>query len=380
MKNLVVTFVLATLNLFLAGLPAYPAEATRMDFGELKDGTSIEAIVLSNSNGTSATIITLGATIQSLSVPGRDGRSEDIVLGYRTADEYLENPQYFGATVGRYANRIAGGRFTLDGKHYTLPKNDGPNHLHGGPQGLDKALWKVESVSKGSPATVTFSHSSPDGEGGYPGTLDITATYALSDQDELSIEYRATSDKPTIVNITNHAYFNLAGEAGRLDVMDHHLTLLADRYTPVDETLIPTGELRDVEGTAFDFREGEPIGLRIRDGGDEQIRFGRGYDHNFIVNGAAGTLRPAARVEDPHSGRVMEVMVTAPGVQFYSGNFLDGTTVGKNGRVYRQGDAFCLEPQVFPDSPNKPRFPSARLDPGDTYVNRMVFRFSTTGR
>jgi aldose 1-epimerase len=352
----------------------------RMDFGELNDGTSIEAIELSNSRGASATIITLGATLQSLSVPDRNGKSEDIVLGYATADEYLENPQYFGATVGRYANRIACGKFTLDGKQYTLPTNQGPNHLHGGPQGLDKMLWTVESVSSGSPAAVTLSHSSPDGEAGYPGTLDVTATYTLNDKNELSVEYRASTDKPTIVNITNHAYFNLAGEAGRFDVMDHRLTLLADRYTPVDETLIPTGELREVAGTAFDFRGGEPIGLRIRDAGDEQIRFGRGYDHNFVVNGAAGTLRPAARVEDPQSGRVMEVMVTAPGVQFYSGNFLDGTTVGKNSRVYRQGDAFCLEPQVFPDSPNKPGFPSARLDPGDTYVNRMVFRFSTAGR
>jgi len=351
-----------------------------MDFGELKDGTSMEAIELPNSRGAGATIITLGATLQSLSVPDRNGKSEDIVLGYATADEYLENPQYFGATVGRYANRIARGQFTLDGKQYTLPTNQGPNHLHGGPQGLDKMLWTVESVSSGSPASVTLSHSSPDGEAGYPGTLDVTATYTLNDKNELSVEYRASTDKPTIVNITNHAYFNLAGEAGRFDVMDHRLTLLADRYTPVDETLIPTGELREVAGTAFDFRDGEPIGLRIRDGGDEQICFGRGYDHNFVVNGAAGTLRPAARVEDPQSGRIMEVMVTAPGVQFYSGNFLDGTTVGKNGRVYRQGDAFCLEPQVFPDSPNKPRFPSARLNPGDTYVNRMVFRFSTDGR
>lgn len=373
------TFALGTLTLFLA-VPAYPAEATRMEFGELRDGTSIEAIVLSNSRGTIARILTLGATIQSLSVADRNGESEDIVLGYATADEYLQNPQYFGATVGRYANRIAAGRFAIDGTQYQLPTNDGPNHLHGGPQGLDKAIWKVESVSSGSPASVTLRHTSHDGEGGYPGTLEVTATYALNDRNELSVEYRATSDKPTIVNITNHAYFNLAGEAGRLDVMDHRLTLVADRYTPVDETLIPTGELREVAGTAFDFRESAPIGLRIRDGNDEQIRFGRGYDHNFVVNGAAGTLRPAARVEDPHSGRIMEVMVTAPGVQFYSGNFLDGTTVGKTGRMYRQGDAFCLEPQVFPDSPNKPQFPSARLDPGDVYVNTMVFRFSTGGR
>lgn len=380
MKNRVVIFALTALNLLLAGTPAHSAEATRVDFGELQNGTRIEAIVLSNASGTSATIITLGATIQSLSVPDRNGKSDDIVLGYATADEYLQKPQYFGATVGRYANRIAGGRFTLDGKEYSLPTNDGSNHLHGGPQGLDKAVWKVASVESGSPARITLTHTSPDGEAGYPGTLEVTAIYALNDQDELSVEYRATTDKSTIVNITNHAYFNLAGEAGSQDVMDHRLTLAADRFTPVDETLIPTGELQGVEGTPFDFRDGELIGLRIRDGGDEQIRFGRGYDHNFVVNGAAGTLRPGARVEDPHSGRVMDVLMTAPGVQFYSGNFLDGTTVGKSGRIYRQGDAFCLEPQVFPDTPNKPGFPSARLDPGDRYVNRMVFRFSTAGR
>ena len=274
--NRVVSHVLAAFNLLLAGLPAYSAEAMRMDFGELKDGTSIEAIELSNSRGAGATIITLGATLQSLSVPDRNGKSEDIVLGYATADEYLENPQYFGATVGRYANRIARGQFTLDGKQYTLPTNQGPNHLHGGPQGLDKMLWTVESVSNSSPASVTLSHSSPDGEAGYPGTLDVTATYTLNDKNELSVEYRASTDKPTIVNITNHAYFNLAGEAGRFDVMDHRLTLLADRYTPVDETLIPTGELREVAGTAFDFRESAPIGLRRRRRGGRRRSLRRG--------------------------------------------------------------------------------------------------------
>jgi aldose 1-epimerase len=362
------------------GLPitsALGAEATRMDFGQLADGTGIEAIELSNDQGVTARVIALGATLQSLAVPDRSGRSADIVLGYATAKQYLAEPQYFGATVGRYANRIDAGRFTLDGEQYVLPTNDGENHLHGGPKGLDKVVWKVESVSNGSPASVTLSYLSQDGDGGYPGTLDVTAIYSLNDENELSVEYRATTDKPTIVNITNHAYFNLAGEAGDSDVMDHRLALFADQYTPVDATLIPTGELRKVAGTAFDFRKPHAIGDRIRDGSDEQIRFGRGYDHNFVVNGRSGLLRPGVRVEDPKSGRVMEVLTTAPGVQFYSGNFLDGTTVGKSGRVYRQGDAFCLEPQVFPDSPNRPDFPSARLDPGDTYVNRMVFRFST---
>jgi aldose 1-epimerase len=379
MKNQVVTFALLASALSLAG-PAQAAEVTRAQFGELGNGTRIEAIELSNSSGVTARIITLGATLQSLSVPDRNGSSADIVLGYSTADEYLQKPQYFGATVGRYANRIAGGRFTLDDRDYSLPVNDGKNHLHGGPQALDKVVWKIESATGGSPAEVVLSYRSPDGDQGYPGTLDITAIYTLNDQNELAVEYRATTDEPTIVNITNHAYFNLAGEAEGRDVMDHRLTMVADRYTPVDETLIPTGELRQVVGTVFDFRKPQAIGLRIRDGGDQQIRFGRGYDHNFVINGPAGSLRSGARVEDPRSGRVMEVLTTAPGIQFYSGNFLDGTTVGKSGRVYRQGDALCLEPQVFPDSPNQPDFPSPRLDPGDTYMNKMVFRFSTASR
>jgi aldose 1-epimerase len=377
MKNQIVRFAALACALSLLG-PAQTAEVSRGHFEELANGTRIEAIELSNAGGVTARIIALGATLQSLSVPDRHGVSADIVLGYSRAEEYLENPQYFGATVGRYANRIAGGRFPLDGMDYSLPANDGNNHLHGGHRGLDKVVWQVESVtSRPAGAKVVLSHRSPDGDQGYPGTLDIKAIYKLNDQNELAVEYRATTDKPTIVNLTNHAYFNLTGEAAVHDIMDHRLTLFADRYTPVDETLIPTGELRKVAGTVFDFREAKAIGQRIRDGSEEQIQFGRGYDHNFVINGPAGELRPGARVEDPDSGRVMEVLTTAPGIQFYSGNFLNGTTVGKSGRVYRQGDALCLEPQVYPDSPNQPDFPSARLDPGDTYVNKIVFRFST---
>lgn len=351
-----------------------------MDFGKLDDGTPIESVELSNAAGVTARIITLGATLQALSVPDRSGTSADIVLGYATAAEYLAKPQYFGATVGRYANRIAGGQFTLDGKHYSLPTNNGPNHMHGGPQGLDKVVWTIHSVKSGSPASVVLRHVSPDGDGGYPGTLDVSAMYSLNDANELAVEYRATTDRPTVVNLTNHSYFNLAGEAANSDVTDHRLSLFADRYTPVDAMLIPTGELRPVTGTPFDFHEPRAIGLRIRDGSEQQILFGRGYDHNFVVNGDAGTLRPAARVEHPASGRVMDLLTTAPGVQFYSGNVLDATSVGKGGRVYRQGAALCLEPQVFPDSPNQPTFPSARLDPGETYVNTMVYRFSPVGR
>lgn len=377
MKKQTLTFFIVIIILVSSTATALAATATRRDFGALSDGTPIEAVELSNSRGVRARVITLGATLQSLSVPDARGKSADIVLGYGNAQQYLDDPQYFGATVGRYANRIANGRFTLDGKEYLLPTNDGPNHLHGGPQGLDKAVWTLMEVESGSPARAVFTHLSPDGDMGYPGRLEVTAIYSLGDDNALTIEYRATTDAPTIVNVTHHAYFNLAGEAGNATVMDHRLTLFADRFTPVDETLIPTGERRAVAGTPFDFRKPKPIGRDIRDGENEQLRFGHGYDHNFIVNGEPGELRPAARLVDPASGRVMELLVTAPGVQFYSGNFLDGTSVGKSGRVYRQGDGLCLEPQVFPDSPNQPDFPSARLDPGQTYVNRMVLRFST---
>ncbi len=353
------------------------AEARRAAFGVLSDGRKVEAVELVNANGMSARVLTLGATLQALSVRDRAGKSADIVLGYDTAAEYLAKPQFFGVTVGRYANRIAKGKFTFDGKTYTLAVNDGPNHLHGGKVGFDKVLWTIDSVKSGSPASVVMSYTSPDGEEGFPGTLKVRATYSLSDDDDLTIDYQATTDKPTIVNITNHAYFNLAGEGSNSDILGHRLMLAADAFTPVDSTLIPTGEIKPVAGTPFDFRKPMQIGARIRDGRDQQLRFGRGYDHNFVVNGAAGTLRLAARVEDPSSGRVMELLTTAPGVQFYSGNFLDGTSVGKSGLIYRQSDALCLEPQVFPDAPNQPGFPSARLDPGQTYNNSMVFRFST---
>lgn len=359
--------------------PALAATADKQPFGSLADGMPLERVTLTNANGVSASVITLGATLQSLMVPDRDGKPGDVVLGHDTAQEYLVKPQFFGVSVGRYANRIAKGHFSLDGREYVLETNDGPNHLHGGLNGFDKRMWTVESLRNGPEARVVLRYVSPDGEGGYPGTLTSTVTYALNEKNELSIEYRATTNKPTIVNLTNHAYFDLSAGTAPGGVMDHRLTLQADAYTPVDATLIPTGERRSVAGTPFDFRQPMAIGARVRDGRDDQIRIGTGYDHNFIINGPAGTLRPAARLEDPLSGRVMDMLVTAPGVQFYSGNFLDGSVIGRNGRIYRQGDGLCLEPQVFPDAPNKPDFPSARLDPGQTYVNKMVFRFSSSG-
>lgn len=358
----------------LSASGAGAATATRGDFGTLADGTKVEAVTLSNGAGMTARIMTLGATLQSLVVPDKAGRREDVVLGHDTAREYLARPNYFGVSVGRYANRIAKGKFTLDGKTYALATNDGPNALHGGLKGFDKRMWKIDSVTGGPDAKVVLSYVSADGEEGFPGELKVIATYALTEKNELKLEYRATTSKPTVVNLTNHAYFNLSGNDAR-DVMGNLVTLHADRFTPVDATLIPTGERRAVAGTPFDFRKATMVGARIRDARDQQIRYGRGYDHNYIVNGAAGTLRLAAVVEEPVSGRVMEVRVTAPGIQFYTGNFMDGTYFGKNQRAYRQGDAICLEPGTFPDAPNHPDFPSARLDPGKTYVNTMVYAF-----
>jgi aldose 1-epimerase len=359
---------------------ASAAEAVRSSFGALEDGTAVEAVTLTNEEGMSARIITLGATLQALEVPDRDGGTVDIVLGYDTAAEYLANPQYFGATVGRYANRIAGARFTLDGQAYTLAANDGLNALHGGPQGFDKRVWSIQSVEDREYARVVLAYTSPAGEEGYPGNLQVTATYTLTEDNQLMIEYGARTDAPTIVNITNHSFFNLAGAHSERSATGHVLTLDAARFTPVDETLIPTGELRPVGGTPFDFTKPTFIKARIRDGEDVQLRIGRGYDHNYVIDGEAGQMRPAVRLEDPESGRVMELLSDAPGVQFYSGNFLDGTAVGKGQRIYRQGDGLCFEPQVFPDSPNQAGFPDATLEPGETYRNAMVLRFSTTPR
>jgi aldose 1-epimerase len=360
----------------LLNIGARAAEAKREPFGALADGRQIESVILSNKAGIRVRIMTLGAAIQSLSVPDRSGQAGDIVLGFDSPQGYLQNPSYFGATVGRFANRIAKGHFTLDGKDYTLATNDHGNHLHGGLKGFDKVVWSIESVKSASPATAVFSYTSPDGEEGYPGTLHVTASYSLNDAATLRVEFKATTDKSTIVNISNHSYFNLSAETGA-PVLSHLLLVNASKYTPVDAGLIPTGELRAVEGTPFDFRKATAIGTRVRDGRDQQIRYGRGYDHNFALDGTVGELRLAARVADPSSGRIMEIFSKGPGLQFYSGNFLDATIAGKGGRLYREGDALVLEPQLFPDAPNQKSFPSARLDPGSTYVNTMEYRFST---
>jgi aldose 1-epimerase len=372
-KTMLLAFALS-----IAASPASAAQAEREVFGSLPDGRQVGAVTLRNGSGMSVRILAYGALVQQLMVPGKGGAA-DVVLGYDGMEGYLAAPNYFGASVGRYANRIANGRFTLDGTTYQLAQNDGPNALHGGIQGFDKRLWDIADVrSAPARASVTLTYRSADGEEGYPGNLAVSATYTLSEANELQIDYRATTDKATIVNLTNHSYFNLAGAASGVSILESVLTIPADSYTPVDATLIPTGEFRPVEGSAFDFRQATRIGARIRAGGDEQLRFGRGYDHNWVVSRApADGLQLLASLEDPGSGRVMEVLSNQPGIQFYSGNFLDGTVTGKNGTIYRQGDALCLEPQVFPDSPNKPAFGSARLDPGKTYHNRIVYRFST---
>ena len=371
-----ISMILA-LALVAAGTPALGAQSQKETFGKLADGTPVEAATLSNAHGMKVRVLAWAAILQELTVPGKDGPA-DVVLGYDSMDGYLKAPNYFGATVGRYANRIAKGQFTLDGKAYKLAVNDGPNALHGGLKGFDKRLWTIASLaSNADSASVTLTYTSKDGEEGYPGTMHVSATFTLTESDELEVVYRATSDKPTIANVTNHSYFNLAGQASGISATEAVLTMPAESYTPVDTTLIPTGEIRPVEGTPFDFRMPHRIADRLRDGHNEQLRIGRGYDHNWVFGKAPGeSVRTVAKVENRKSGRAMEILTNQPGLQFYSGNFLDGTVSGKGGIIYRQGDGICFEPQVFPDTPNKPQFGSARLDPGQAYENRIVYRFS----
>ncbi|HWK44666.1 MAG TPA: aldose epimerase family protein [Stellaceae bacterium] len=344
----------------------------RAPFGTLPDGRAVEVFTLVNRRGMTAEILTYGGTLLSLLVPDRDRRLADVVLGYGRLDDYVHRNQYFGALIGRYANRVGGGRFTLDGREHAVDVNQPPNALHGGEDGFDKAVWQASSDD----ASVRLTHHSPDGTGGYPGTLDVAVTYRLTDAGGLRIEYLATTDRPTVLNLTNHAYWNLAGE-GSGDVLDHELTIDADAIVAVDETLIPTGELRPVAGTPFDFREPHRIGDRIRDGHDPQLMVGRGYDHCYVLRPSPGA-EPfrAARIVEPRSGRVMEVFTTEPGVQLYTGNQLLGNRIGKSGRAYRQSDALCLETQHFPDSPNHPGFPSTVLRPGETFTSATEYRFS----
>jgi aldose 1-epimerase len=323
---------------------------------------------LKNARGAEARIITYGGIIQSLEMPDKNGKLGDVVLGYDYLDGYVTNSPYFGALIGRYGNRIAKGHFTLDGVTYTIATNNVPNTLHGGVKGFDKVIWHVDASS---PNSLSLSYLSHDGEEGYPGNLSVKAVYTLTDDNAVKLEYTATTDKDTVVNLTHHSYFNLAGQG---DILNHVVYLNADKFTPVDETLIPTGELKPVEGTPFDFRTPTTIGARIGQD-DEQLKFGKGYDHNWVVNHPMGELALDARVTEPTTGRTLEVWSPEPGLQFYSGNFLDGTITGKGGRVYQFRNAFCMEPQHFPDSPNHDNFPSVVLKPGDTYHNTIVYRF-----
>jgi aldose 1-epimerase len=342
------------------------AKVTYSNFGRTSDGKGVELYTLTNGKGMEAKIMTLGAAVVSLTAPDKNGNYADVVLGMDKLEGYLGGVPYFGAVVGRYGNRIAKGQFTLEGQAYKLAVNNGENSLHGGLKGFDKQVWTAKDAEGG----VEFTYVSRDGEEGYPGTLTAKVLYTVTPENELKLEYTATTDKPTVVNLTNHSYFNLAGEG---DILQHQVMIDADRFTPVDQGLIPTGELKPVEGTPFDFRKPTAIGARI-DQPDEQLKFGGGYDHNWVLNGSG--MRKAAEVYEPKTGRVMEVLTQEPGLQFYTGNFLDGTITGKGGRAYQKRAAFCMETQHFPDSPNKPSFPTTELKPGQTYHTVTVYRFS----
>ncbi len=344
-------------------------------YGTTPDGRHVDLYTLANSHGIEVRVINFGGIITSMLVPDRNGKMADIALGFDNLDGYLENKPYFGAIIGRYANRIANGKFTLDGKQYSLPINNGPNSLHGGIKGFNKVVWQAEPFHNHQGHGVKLSYLSKDGEEGYPGNLKVNVTYTLTEKNELVIDYEATTDKATPINLTNHSYFNLAGE-GNGDVLAHELELNADEFTPVDKNLIPTGEIKPVKGTPLDFTHMTAIGARINDP-YEQLAIAHGYDHNFVVNRKNENLQFAARVREPRSGRVLEVFTSQPGIQLYTGNFLDGTIVGKHGHAYKQREAFCLETQHYPDSPNHPNFPSTILSPGKTFHSQTVFRFST---
>ena len=357
------------------GATPQPGSTAKKSFGKTSDGQAVDLYVLTNKNGAEVSITNYGGAVVSLKVPDRNGKLADVVLGYDNVDGYVNDKSYFGAIVGRYGNRIAHAQFVLDGKSYTLAKNNGENSLHGGIKGFNKALWTAKTASAKEGQSLELSYLSKDGEEGFPGNLKVSVIYTWTDTNELMIEYSATSDKPTVVNLTNHAYFNLAGQ-GSGDILGHLLTIQADKFTPVDAALIPTGELRDVAGTPFDFRKSTAVGAHI-DQDQAQLNLGGGYDHNFALRRSGGAGESlAARVVEPTTGRVIEVWTTEPGVQFYTGNFLDGKTPGKGGVTYPRRSAFCLETQHYPDSPNQPKFPSVVLKPGELYHTITKYLFS----
>jgi aldose 1-epimerase len=349
------------------------SDVKKQAYGKMPDGAEVELYTLTNANGMQAGIITYGGTVVSLTAPDRNGKYADVVLGMDDLAGYRKATAFFGALIGRYGNRIGHAQFTLDGNTYKLPANDNGNMLHGGPAGFDKQIWSARPGSSPDGQTLELTYVSKDGEAGFPGALTAKVVYTLTAKNELKIDYTATTDKPTVVNLTNHSYFNLAGQ-GEGDILAHEVMIDAGRYTPVDEHLIPTGELRPVSGTPFDFTKPTAVGARI-EANDEQIKFGNGYDHSWVLNKAAGSLAKAAEVHEATSGRVMEVWTTEPAVQFYTGNFLDGTLQGK-GKTYIRRGALCLETQHYPDSPNKPAFPTTELKPGETYRTTTLYRFS----
>ena len=359
--------------MFVSGLQAEAkSKMQKQSFGKTEDGQQVDLYILTNKNGMEAAITNYGGTVVSLMVPDRNGKRDDVVLGYDTLDGYATGKAYIGATVGRYANRIAHATFTLDGITYKLAKNDGDNHLHGG---FNKRVWTARDVSSNAGQALELTYLSKDEEEGFPGNLPVKVVYTLTDKNELKIDYSATTDKDTVLNLTNHAYFNLAGQ-GNGDILQQQIMIKADRFTPIDAVSIPTGELRSVKGTPFDFTTAMAIGARI-DQDDQQLKMGNGYDHNWVLNNEkAGSLFLAAQAYDPHSGRVLEVLTTQPGIQLYTGNFLDGIH-GKDGKVYNRRYAFCLETQHFPDSPNHPNFPTAELKPGQHFESTTVYKFST---
>jgi aldose 1-epimerase len=351
---------------------------TSEPWGEV-EGEEVMLYTLTNANGMEVKVTNYGGIITSVLVPDRDGTMENVTLGFTNLDEYVEGHPYFGNITGRYANRIARGTFDIDDENFYLALNNGPNTLHGGEKGFDKQVWAGEEVSGEGEVGVKMSRVSPDMEEGYPGNLDVEVTYTLTDNDEIRIDYHATTDEPTHVNLTNHAYWNLAGE-GSGSAESHELTLMASNYTPVDENLIPTGEIAPVAGTPLDFTTPHPIGERVRDD-FEQLLLGRGYDHNFVLDRSSpddSSLIVAARVVEPESGRTLEISTTEPGIQFYSGNFLDATEVGGAGKMYRQGDGFALETQHYPDSPNHPEFPSTLLEPDEEFNSTTIYAFSVS--
>lgn len=369
------TALILTLLVLVGTAARAGTKIEKLAFGKTPTGVAVDIYTLSREGGLTARIATYGGAIVSLTAPDRTGKPGDVVLGFSTLEGYLKDGSHQGTLVGRYGNRIAKGQFTLDGKTYTLARNNGENHLHGGPTGFDRRVWSARVVKVGDGDGLELTYVSKDGEEGYPGTLTAKVVYSLTEDKGLKIDYTATTDKPTVVNLTNHAYFNLGGE-GSGEIREHEIQIEADGFTPVDKTLIPTGEIQSVKDTALDLTAPTPIGKHIGDP-DPQIVIGGGYDHNFVVRGPAGTLRLAARVTEPKDGRVLEVLTTEPGIQFYTANFMDGSLVGKSGRPYGKRHAFCLETQHYPDSPNRPTFPSTVLRPGETYRTTTVYRFTT---